>query len=301
MQQFQPPGFGQRTVNTSLGTMAYYTQVGDPWRSPPSSPSSSPSPSSPPLLFLHSLGGGSSAYEWSKVYPAFAADYQIIAPDLIGWGQSPHPQRDYRPSDYLVMIRELIEGTTSQPVTVFASSLTAAYAIRIACQHPHLFKQLILVSPSGYSDFGADYARGFAAQLAKVPLLDQAIYALGAANEAAVENFLTQFLFAQPARISDEIIAAYLASALQPNAEYSALASLRGDLFFDLALYLDRLTVPTVFLWGSDSRFGKPDRGRRLQKLNPKAIHGFHEIPDTGVLPHLEMPEIVIGLAQKYL
>jgi pimeloyl-ACP methyl ester carboxylesterase len=295
MQRFQPPGFGQRMVDTSLGAMTYYTPVGAPWRS------ESDSANYPPLVFLHSLGGGSSAYEWSKLYPAFAADYRVIAPDLIGWGQSPHPRRDYCPDDYLTMIRELIEGTAHQPATVFASSLTAAYTIRVACQHPHLFRQLILVSPAGYNDFGADYASGLAAQLAKVPFLDQGIYALGAANEVAVASFLAQFLFARPERITGETVAAYLASATQPNAEFSALASLRGNLFFDLALYLDRLTVPTVFLWGSRSRFGQPDRGKRLQKLNPQAIHAFHEIPDAGVLPHLEVPELVVGLVQRYL
>jgi len=36
------------------------------------------------LVVGNGFGGGSSAYEWSKVYPAFANDYRVVAPDLIG-------------------------------------------------------------------------------------------------------------------------------------------------------------------------------------------------------------------------
>jgi len=48
---------------------------------------------STPLIFLHNFGGGASAYEWSKVYP-LATNYRVLAPDLIGWGESAH--RDYK-------------------------------------------------------------------------------------------------------------------------------------------------------------------------------------------------------------
>ena len=118
MLKFQPPGFGQRAIATSLGVMAYYTPVAFPWRWPEDPEEK------PPLIFLHSLGGGSSAYEWSKVYSAFASDYQAIAPDLVGWGQSAHPERDYRVEDYLTLLAELIEAVGEPPATVFASSLT---------------------------------------------------------------------------------------------------------------------------------------------------------------------------------
>lgn len=286
MQQFQPPGFGQRVINTTLGVMAYYTPVTAPWRI-------TSGDNQPPLLFLHSLGGGSSAYEWSKVYPAFAANYRVVAPDLIGWGQSTHPARDYQVDDYLTMLTDLIEQTHSTPATAIASSLTAGITIRLAIQRPDLFHRLILVCPSGFSDFGSDYRSGFAARLAALPGIDRWIYDVGAANETAVRNFLQQFLFVRPDRLTDEVVAAYLASARQLNAQYAALASLKGNLCFDLSLYIDRLTVPTQFLWGERAWFSKVEVGQRLAKLNPKAVEAVEVIPNAGVLPHLEVPEQV--------
>jgi pimeloyl-ACP methyl ester carboxylesterase len=296
MLQFQPPGFGQRVIETSLGVMVYYIPSDLPWHS-----SAEQTPDLPSLVFLHSLGGGSSAYEWSKVYPAFAAQYRVIAPDLIGWGQSTHPQRDYRMDDYFAMLAELIEQTAAAPAIACASSLTAGITIRLAIRRPDLFQQLFLICPAGYNDFGGDYTRGIAAQIASIPGIDRLIYAVGAANEVAVRNFLEMVLFAERSRVTPEMVMAYLASAQQLNAEYAALSSLRGDLCFDLSLYIGQLSVSTVIIWGENSRLGSPTLGRRLEQLNPKAIKAFCNIPGVGVLPHLEAPEIVIGIIQSYL
>lgn len=295
MLKFQPSGFKQNMVTTRLGAMAYYTPTTPLWHDHDMNPREAPL-----LLFLHSLGGGSSAYEWSKVYPAFAADYRVIAPDLIGWGQSAHPAKDYTVDDYSDVIIELLEHC-EQPATIVATSLTGGLAIRLAIAHPEKVRSLFLVCPSGYADFGVDYRRSMAAQLAGTPVLDRLIYTVGAANELAVRSFLQQFLFADASRITDEMVAAYLASALKTNAEYSALSTLKGALFFDLAGYIGQLAIPTAFLWGTQSRFNTPALGRRLADLNPKAVTAFYEVPNTGVLPHLEMPAVTAGLLSGWL
>ncbi|MBD2509988.1 alpha/beta hydrolase [Nostoc muscorum FACHB-395] len=294
MLQFQPPGFGHKLIHTSLGAMVYYTQTNTPW-------AFGDTEDLPPLLFLHNFGGGASAYEWSKVYPAFASNYHILAPDLIGWGESAHPVRDYKIRDYLSTIAEFIIETCRQPVTVVASSLTAAFAIRLAIVQPNLFKALFLVSPSGFDDFGQGAGRRLPLSVINTPLLDNFIYMLGAENEIAVRNFLQSFLFAKSERVSQEIVDAYLTSAQQPNAKFSALAFLRGDLYFDLSLYIQQLTIPTVMFWGEKAQFTNIKLGQRLANLNQRAIQDFYAIADAGILPHLEIPEVVIGLLQRYL
>ena len=75
----------------------------------------------------------------------------------------------------------------------------------------------------------------------------------------------------------------------------------RGDICFDLSAYIGQLQVPTVFVWGAQSRFSSPEHGQRLARLNPNVIKSFHLIPDAGVLPHLELPAIVTGLLAKYV
>ncbi|HEY9892382.1 MAG TPA: alpha/beta hydrolase [Candidatus Sericytochromatia bacterium] len=293
----EPNGFKQNSLSTSLGRIAYYTPAGLPWR-----PSDTvESTELPPLVFLHGFGGGSSAYEWSKVYPAFASEYRILAPDLIGWGRSEHPVRNYKIDDYITTIIEFLEGTCNQAVPVVASSLTAAFTIRAAIERPDLFKSLILTTPAGLADFGQDYRRSFFAQVVSTPILDRILYTTGIATSAGIRNFLENRQFAQSSRVYEEIVEAYLASAQQPNAEYAALSFVRGDLCFDLSLYVSQLTTPTAIIWGQKSEFTGPDVGKRLADLNPQAIRIFQPLDDVGLTPQLELPGVTIGLIRRYL
>lgn len=293
----EPNGFKQHSAMTSLGRMVYYTAEGEPWQEPKAAdPTNLPS-----LVFLHGFGGGSSAYEWSKVYPAFATEYKILAPDLIGWGRSAHPERNYKTDDYITTIIEFIEQTCTAPTPVVASSLTAAFTIRAAIARPELFKCLILTTPAGLSDFGENYTRSFFAQLVSTPILDRIIYSTGVANSAGIRSFLEGRQFAQSRRVYEEMVNAYLESAQQPNAEYAALAFVRGDLCFDLSLYMPQLTTPTAITWGQKSQFTGPEIGQRLAALNPNAIRIFQTLDDVGLTPQLELPAVTIGLIRRYL
>ena len=289
---FQPLGFDQKSVLTSLGRMVYYTNTGVPW---------SDFAPAETLVFLHGFGGGSSAYEWSKVYPAFASEYKIIAPDLIGWGESEHIERNYQIEDYLTTIGEFLTQISSIPVTVVASSLTAAFIIRLAIARPELFKSLILTTPAGLSDFGNDYSRSFFAQLISTPIIDRILYSTGVATANGIRSFLEQRQFARPSRISEEIVDAYLESAKQPNAEYAALSFVRGDLCFDLSTYIGQLTTPTAIIWGQKSQFTGPEIGQRLAAINPQAIKVFQQLEDVGLTPQLELPAVTIGLIRRFL
>lgn len=265
------------------------------------SPTTEASPPSEPLVFLHGFGGGSSNYEWSKVYPAFAPRYRVIAPDLLGWGRSDHPARSYRLEDYLQTLTEFLEKTCDGPATVIASSLTAAMVVQVANAHPHLFKRLILVAPSGLKDFGKDSGQEIFRQILQVPLLDKAIYWGAIATSDSIRNFLQQRQFANPSLISEEMVDAYLESAKQPNAEYAALSFVRSDLSFDLAVELPKLTIPTFIVWGDQAQFTPVKTGQRLAELNAQTVRTFDVLPATGLTPQLEYPAVMIGLIRKYL
>ncbi|XWK86942.1 MAG: alpha/beta hydrolase [Phormidium sp.] len=294
---FLPLGFELRSVMTALGKMVYYTAEGELWQTKDATVKED----LPTLLFLHGFGGGSSAYEWSKVYPAFADEYRILAPDLIGWGNSHHPQRYYQIDDYFQSITEFIEQTCTEPVAVIASSLTAGFIIRLAVTNPQLFKCLILTAPSGLADFGGNSVSIFFSQLLSIPGVDSLIYNLGIANKSAIRTFLEERQFADSNRVYEEIVEAYLESASQPNAEYAALSFVRGNLSFDLSLYISQLNVPTAFIWGKESQFSNPELGRRLANLNPNSVRYFEELENVGLTPQLEVPAITIGLIRKFL
>ncbi|AFZ43735.1 alpha/beta hydrolase fold protein [Halothece sp. PCC 7418] len=293
----EPIGVKRDSIVTSLGRMVYYTPSEHPWLDETTRTEEGQSS----IVFLHGFGGGSSAYEWSQVYPAFASDYRVLAPDLIGWGRSEHPKRNYQIEDYLTIIREFLTATCSEPVTVVASSLTAAFTIRVAVEHPELFKSLILVTPAGLSDFGEDYTRSIIARVISLPVVDNLLYWSAIATPDGIRNFLENRQFARPERIYPEIVDAYLESAKQENGEYAALSFVRGDLSFDLSLYLPQLTIPTAMIWGEKTQFTSVDLGKRLAALNPTAVQHLEILKDVGLTPQLELPAVTIGLIHRYL
>ncbi|MGY6530853.1 MAG: alpha/beta fold hydrolase [Cyanobacterium sp.] len=299
---FKSLGFIENIANTSLGAMVYYSSDSVFWKSIQNLGQSSPSEQKKPnLVFLHGFGGGSSAYEWSQIYPAFAGEYHIIAPDLIGWGKSAHPQKDYTIDDYVTTITEFLEQVCEEPTTVIASSLTAAFLVQVAIAHPHLFKQLILFTPAGLSDFEENYTKSLFAQIISTPVVDKFFYNVGVASESGIKSFLEKRQFANPQRIFPELVASYLKSASQPNGEYAALSFVRGDLCFDLSKYIEQLTIPTAIIWGRESQFTSPDIGKRLAEMNPDAIKYFQVIEEVGLTPHLELPAVAISLIRKYI
>lgn len=296
----QPPGFHQCTLTTGLGMIVYYTAADPAMKSNPESAAADWIDRRPPLVFLHGFGGGSSAYEWSLVYPAFAAQYRVLAPDLLGWGRSHHLTRSYQIQDYLSTLTEFLEQLCPAGAVVVASSLTAGFVIRLAIARPELFKQLILVAPSGLADFDQPY-KNFFAQLVSVPLLDRLVYSTAIATTTGIRSFLEKRQFARASRVSQEMVDAYLASALQPNAEYSALSFVRGDLCFDLAPFMPQITVPTLVVWGKQAQFTPLELGQRLTELNSRAVQPLVVLKNVGLTPHLELPAVMIGLIMQQL
>ena len=127
------------------------------------------------------------------------------------------------------------------------------------------------------------------------------LYGAGVANSVGIRGFLEQRQFVDAARVSPEMVEAYLQSAIQDNGEYAALSFVRGDLCFDLSQYIPDLTVPTTMIWGKGTEFTQPSLGRRLAEMNPQAIRHFEYLDDVGYTPQLEQPAVTIGLIRKLL
>ncbi|WKT83850.1 MULTISPECIES: alpha/beta fold hydrolase [unclassified Thermosynechococcus] len=279
-----------RTLTTAMGEVAYVTNE-----------FSTTPYARPPLFFWHGFGGGSSRYEWSAVYPAFAAAYPLFALDLPGWGVSEHRDQSYTVAAYVDHLLECLGQLTAEPAVVITSSLTAAFAIQGAIAHPQRFCGLILTCPTGLSDFGQDYRQTPLAQIARQPYVDIAFYRLGVANVLSVQSFMANQQFARPSRISPEMVATYTEVAQSAGAEFAALAFVRGDLCCDLSRFLPHLTVPTYIVWGEQAKLPPVAVGQRLAQLNPEAIRAFDVMPGVGLTPQLECPAVMIGWIDRYL
>ncbi|MEY2603181.1 MAG: hypothetical protein QOH31_955, partial [Verrucomicrobiota bacterium] len=97
-----------------------------------------------PLIFLHGVYPGASSYEWSRIYPHFADRFQVLAPDLVGFGESARPNRPLTAADHATVLAEFLKAKTGEGrVTIVASGLGAAFAVLLSVQHPELVQRLV--------------------------------------------------------------------------------------------------------------------------------------------------------------
>lgn len=98
-----------------------------------------------PLLLLH--GMADHALVWSSLGDYLSSNYQVIAPDLRGHGESGKPATGYHFQDYIGDLRALINHLGWRQAHILGHSWSAKIAAIWATQQPELFKSLILVDP----------------------------------------------------------------------------------------------------------------------------------------------------------
>src|SRR5581483_5602119 len=75
----------------------------------------------PALVLVHGIAGSSAT--WSRVMPELAETHTVIAPDLLGHGESAKPRGDYSLGAHASGIRDLLVGLDIQSASVVGHSL----------------------------------------------------------------------------------------------------------------------------------------------------------------------------------
>lgn len=103
--------------------------------------------SGPVLLLLHGIAGSSRA--WKEVMPDLAASYTVIAPDMLGHGESAKPMGDYSLGAYASGMRDLMVALDIERASVIGQSFGGGVAMQLAYQHPEMVERLVLVDAGG--------------------------------------------------------------------------------------------------------------------------------------------------------
>src|SRR5918992_2390012 len=102
----------------------------------------------PVVVLIHGIAG--STRTWSRVMPALAERYTVVAPDLLGHGQSAKPRGDYSLGAYASGIRDLLVALDVDRATFVGHSLGGGVAMQLAYQFPERCERLALVASGGF-------------------------------------------------------------------------------------------------------------------------------------------------------
>jgi pimeloyl-ACP methyl ester carboxylesterase len=103
--------------------------------------------SGPALVLIHGLTGSSTT--WREVMPTLAERFTVIAPDLLGHGESAKPRGDYSLGAFASGIRDLLVTLGVERATVVGHSLGGGVAMQMAYQFPERCERLVLVNSGG--------------------------------------------------------------------------------------------------------------------------------------------------------
>lgn len=100
-----------------------------------------------PIVLIHGIT--SSSETWDTVLPRLAERHTVLAPDLLGHGQSAKPRGDYSMGAFASGVRDLMLWLELGPATIVGHSLGGGVAMQFAYQFPERAQRLALISSGG--------------------------------------------------------------------------------------------------------------------------------------------------------
>jgi pimeloyl-ACP methyl ester carboxylesterase len=247
------------------------------------------------VLLIHGIGDNSTT--WNTVQSKLAQRFTVIAPDLLGHGQSDKPRADYSVAAYANGMRDLLGVLDVERVTVVGHSLGGGVAMQFAYQFPQLVERLILVSAGGVTKdvsvalrFASLPLGGEALALLRLPFVLPAVQTAGRCAGA---------LFGSTGLGRDlPDVLRILADLPEPTASSAFTRTLRAvvDWRGQVVTMLDRCylteSVPVQLIWGkqdvvipvSHARMAHAAMpGSQLEIFSRSGHFPFHDDPDRFV------------------
>jgi len=249
--------------------------------------------SGPAVVLIH--GMLNSSRHWERVAQRLAERHTVIAPDLLGHGDSTAPRGDYSLGAHAAGIRDLLAAIGVDRASIVGHSLGGGIAMQYFWQFPERTERLVLVSSGG---LGAEVS-----PLLRTAALPPASWLLAAASDRRV---LTAVAAAGRAlRDRGNRKAVYLEQFVravrplgEPGAREAFVHTLRSviDVHGQRVSARDRLylleSMPTLIVWGGRDHTIPIAHGRDAHAAIPHST--FRVLPDAAHFPHLEDPD---GLA----
>jgi pimeloyl-ACP methyl ester carboxylesterase len=243
------------------------------------------------LLLIHGMGGSSNS--WSGVIPMLAKKYRVIAPDLLGHGQSDKPRGDYSVGAFAVLLRDLLDALDIPQVTVIGHSLGGGIAMQFAHQHRQYCKRIVLISSGG---FGGDVGRVL--RLLSLPGSELVLPVIASRPAVFAGNALRALMGssnrfqASPTLSNRDNRQAFLRTL-------RSVVDFRGQAVSALNHLCFNAVLPALIISGDQDRVIPVEHARAAHRTMPNSrlhiIEGVHHHPPT------ERPETVASLIDDFV
>ena len=237
-----------------------------------------------PVILLH--GFDSSFLEFRRIYKLLKRNFQVIIPDLLGFGFSPRcASNEYNPSkiiSYLIDILETLQIKNN--LKIIGASMGGSTALKLAFEIPNIIDKIILLSPAGL--FGEP-------KIIPFPLNHIGAFFLGLPQ---IRKGLCRQAFAYPDKCVGEMEEQIASIHLGCRGWRNSLASFaKSGGFAGTSEYIQNFSIKTI-CGENDRILGKKEikNIKEIKKLN------FVGLQNCGHLPHLDLPSLSNKIIHDY-
>jgi 2-hydroxy-6-oxonona-2,4-dienedioate hydrolase len=235
------------------------------------------------IVLLHGLGA--SAERWSALWPLLKK-YNVVIPDLIGFGYSEKPLIEYTIDFFLSSLEEFFRKMHLQNPIILGSSFGGQLAIEYSLSHRDFFEKMILVSPAGTLE-------------KPTYVLSQYIFSGLYPTNENVRRAFEMMANSKEYVVDNAIVKDYVNRMRLPNSKYSLISTLlamRKDQ--SLRKRLIEIAIPTLVIWG-----------RNDTTIPVENIEYFKQMPNvmtlilegSGHSPYVEKPLEFYKIIEKFI
>ena len=251
------------------------------------------------LLLIHGMAGSSET--WRSVIPPLSKKFRVVAPDLLGHGESAKPRTDYSLGAFAVWLRDFLDELGVSRATVVGHSLGGGVAMQFVYQHPDYAQRLILISSGG---LGPDV--GWVLRLLSAPGAEFVLPIVAPPPVLSVGNKLRSWMKGAGIRSprGAELWSAY-SSLSDGQTRQSFLRTLRSvvDYRGQAVSALNRLRLredlPVMAIWGE--RDGIIPVAHAYAAHEARTDARLEVLPDVGHFAQVEAPEQVVELIEDFI
>ncbi|MCY0879776.1 MAG: alpha/beta hydrolase [Firmicutes bacterium] len=241
------------------------------------------------VLMFH--GWAMSGASWHHLAERFSPrDWQVIAPDLRGFGQSDKPNAGYGIDDYLRDAVRLLRTLNVRRVDVIGHSFGGTGGLYLALRIPHLVHRLVLLSTiPGARNSSIDPR--IRRQFARIVQLVERV------PDGSLPTLLMRLWRQSFAMPPTQDAVEFQKQATETAERHAILHTLETILTTDISPWLSRHRVPTLILRGERD----PLLGSGPDGLESLAGAARVVIPQAGHYPQLENLDAVWWHIDRFL
>jgi pimeloyl-ACP methyl ester carboxylesterase len=255
----------------------------------------------PPLFLLH--GWPEFWYAYRKNIPVLAEDFEVVVPDLRGFGDTENPdlsaEEGYAVADHVADVRGLADELGFDEIGIVTHDAGSYVAQEFARTHPDRLAGLFFFNCL-YPGIGRRTGSGEHVEEVWYQTFNSLPWAadlVGSSRETCrlyLDHFLSHW--ASDPDTFDDDLDAWVDSYMQSNNIqagfywYNVTGDDRIELMKNGAPELPKIETPTRVMWGQDDPIHRVEFSDRLEEYFAD-VH-FSSVPDTGHYVHYERPEL---------